>query len=277
MFSSQIVENSMNIVGSFYDYMFPSMIPLLISIYMLIDTGLLYYLAYILQYITIPLFRLNGYGALCILISILTGFPFSTILLCKFYKEQKISKRELYVILCSFTLPSFSFIFTSIKNNLLPNTFTTLITHIYSLSLISTVTLSRMFLKRPKITPIKEICTESRKQFKKFNFPLSLAKNTESITTSLAIILGTMVYFNIISTFINNILKTNYLLSGIIEFSLPSIIAAKNNDLTGLRIILSFSSLSCFFQCSSILDENKLPSTPLIISKLSSTLISLLI
>lgn len=277
IFSSDVIRNSINIVGSFYDYMFPSMIPLLISIYMLIDSGLLYYLAYLLQYITIPLFRLNGYGALCIIISFLTGFPFSTIILCKFYKEQKITKNELYVILCSLTLPSFSFIFTSIKNNLSHHDFINLVTYLYILSIVFTFTLSRILLKKTKKAPYKDFHNESTKQFVTFSFSSSLSKNIETITNSLAIILGTMVYFNIITTFLYNTLHIKHIISGLIEFSYPSIIAAKKGDVFGLTLILSFTSLSCLFQCSSILDDHKINTLPLFISKVAISSITLLL
>jgi len=273
IFSPQITESSMYIVGFFYDYMFPAMIPLLISIYVLIDTGVLYYLAYLLQYVTMPLFRINGYGALCIIISILTGFPFSTIMLCKFYKEDKITKKELYVILCSFTLPSFSYLFTTIRNNISGCDFVDLITHLYGVSIISLFTLSRLLLKSGKTTPFSDFKQVVNKQSTLFNFPSSLSQNITLVTNSLAIILGTMVYFNIISIFISNIFDTNYILSGLIEFSFPSIKVAQNNDIFALKTILSFGSLSCFFQCSSILDEHKINSLPLLVFKTFSTLL----
>ena len=277
LFSSSIVDKSMYIVGFFYDYMFPSLLPLLISIFILIDTGVLYYIAYFLQYITLPLFRINGYGALCIILSILTGFPFSTLFVCKFYKSNKISKEEAYSLILSFTIPSFSFMFTTIKSNLNNNDFLLLISCIYLSSFILLFITSRILIKQYTFITFKEIHMSTYESIKCYSFPISLKQNIIKITESLSVILGTMVYFSILSLFIESILPISNTVKGILEFSFPSIVVAKNNDLISLIIILSFSSISCIFQCSCILEEYNLKTKPLSLSKVSQVLISCLI
>ena len=274
IFSSTVVDTSIYIVDFFYDYMFPSLLPLLISIFILIDTGLLYYLSYILQYITIPLFRINGYGALAIIISILTGFPFSTILICRLYKQNKITKKEAYALISSFTIPSFSFIFASIKGYLDTQSFIKVVICIYLSSLLILFILSRFMLDRKNVIKFKEIKNEVETSLSSFSFSLSLKNNILSITDSLAIVLGTMVYFNILSIFISNIIPINNTITGLIEFSFPAVIAAENNNILSLIMILSFSSISCIFQCSTILDEYKLKTSPLLISKTIFLIIS---
>jgi len=277
IFSQEVVSSSIYIVDFFYDYMFPSLLPLLVAIFILIDTGILYYLAYILQYITIPLFRLNGYGALVILISILTGFPFSTILMCKFYKENKLSKKEAYSLLLSFTIPSFSFIFATLKGYIETTSFYKLILCLYLTSFIILFIISNITLDKKEYTSFSIIKKEVEFSMKNFSFPTSLKENILSITDSLAIVLGTMVYFNIISIFINNIFPINNTIEGMIEFSFPAVVAAKANNILSLLIILSFSSLSCIFQCSTVLDEYKFKTYPLVISKSFSLILSLIL
>ena len=86
-----------------------------------------------------------------------------------------------------------------------------------------------------------------------------------------------MIYFSIVSILINNFIPISNTIEGFIEFSFSSIKAAKENDILSLIQILSFSSLSCIFQCSTILDEHKLKTYPLILSKIGMLCLSTLI
>lgn len=274
-FSSSIIETSIYIVSFFYDYMFPSLIPMLISLFILLDTGVLYYLAYFLQYITLPLFKLNGYGALCILLAILTGFPFSTIFITKLYKENKLTKEEVYTLVCSLTIPSFSFIFTTIKNKISLNSFHIILLCLYGSSLILLFILSRFLIKKSSFIYFKDIHLDVSKYIKNFSFSRSLKNNIITITDSLTIILGTMVYFSVLTIFIKSIFHISNTMEGLIEFSFISVQEASLNHLKSVIIILSFSSLSCLFQCSYILEENGLKTIPLTLSKCLHPLLSI--
>ena len=67
----------------------PSLFPFMIFISFILNSNAIDYLSILLKPIG-KLFNISGYGSICVIASILGGFPYSSIIVSIFYKEQKI-------------------------------------------------------------------------------------------------------------------------------------------------------------------------------------------
>ena len=119
---------TMNVLIAFSKSILPALLPFLIINQLLIKLGIIDLLAYLLQYISYPLFKISGKGASIILIGILSGFPSSAIFASIMLKEKQIDKQEAQRLINYIFFPSISFLLGVIQTNLNNNMLFTYLT-----------------------------------------------------------------------------------------------------------------------------------------------------
>ncbi len=267
VYFKETVLISKNLVSTFFGTIFPTLLPFFICTYLLLETNILEIIAYIFQFITIPLLKINGYGCLIIIVSILSGTPLSASLTTSLYLKKKISKKEAFVLSLTCFYPSWSFMYLTVGHLLTYQIAKKICFSLYFSSFFLLFILSILFLEKPKYITFKEVKENINTSIKNFSFPKSLKKTILQSISTLMVILGTMIYFSLPLT----IIKKEIFLQSLIEFSSAafSIINATNiNKTYYLLFTFSFGSLSLMMQHLSMLEEIKIKFKHLFLSRL---------
>jgi hypothetical protein len=244
------------VLTNFFKSLFPYLFMFLIINQLLIKTNLIYLFGYILQIVFYPLFKLNAKSCSLLLISLLNGFPSSVLYSKIMIDNKKIEINSINKIANYFFLPSFTFVFYLIKNNLSFYYFLILIISLYLPPFIF------LIIKRNKDTDkfikLNELKKELIISFNSFNYLKDLKEIFLNSIMTLINILGMISFYSIITLIIPNLL-----IRGLCEFSMPSIaiLTSKNSEIIKvllILIILTFSSLSSISQAYIYLDELKL-------------------
>lgn len=212
-------------------------------------------------------FHLSGYGMICIIGSLLGGFPYSAILVSSFIKSEKLSDDEGLAILKFAFFPSFSFLFSGLYH--LNASFQKEVLWI-CLSLYLSSFLG-LFLHNLKKTFPEKKFIPNEISFINLYFEV-MNKTIQSIFA----ISFCIVFFTIIKGYLSLWItqpQCYFLISGILEFSSTSSeILLQSNvsffDLIILCFILSFSSFSIFFQSAFYLKDVSIGIKKLIIPRL---------
>ena len=273
--------STLNILQTFSKTILPSLLPFLIINQIIISLGIIDFLSYFLQYISIPLFKISGKGASIIIIGILNGFPSSVIFTSLMLINNQIEKKEAQRLINAIFFPSISFLFSVLSPNLNNNKlFTLLIISIYLGGFIL-LYISSLKDTIPQIITFKETITNTKNKLNNFSLPIKLKEVIHYSFNTLLNILGIIVIFsipcNIISKTVTN--NASYLLKGLIEFSMPSISISllsinKKTIVLLLSTILSFSSLSSIMQATIFINEASLNCKQFIINRIFMALLS---
>lgn len=268
--------NSMSIVlTNFFKSLFPYLFMFLIINQLLIKTGLMDLLGYILQFVLYPLFKLNAKSSSLLLISLINGFPSSVLYSSIMVKENKIDKLNTHKIASLFFLPSFTFIFYLIRNHLDKRIFTFFIFSLYLPTLIL------LLLNRNKSDDnyiiFKEIKGNLITSYNNFNFLKDIKEIIVNSILTIINILGMISFYSLIT-----LLIPNNLLKGLLEFSIPSLNILNSNYSNIIKsllllIILSFSSLSSISQASLYLEDINLSLISFIKKRIELVSLSLII
>lgn len=200
-------------------------------------------------------------------------------------KDKQIEKKEAQRIINSIFFPSISFLFIIINSNL-NNTelFTYLILSIYLSGFISLYLSSLKNNEEIKLITFKETLNNIKEKNHQFVLAKDLKETISYSFNTLINILGTIVLFTIPSNIINTFTSSNYsyLLTGLMEFSMPSIELSllnvnKKSIILMLSIILSFSSLSSIMQANLFINDANLDSKQFITSRVLISLTTLFI
>lgn len=251
----------------------PSIFPFMIFVNFIVFSNCIDYLAILFTPIG-KIFKLSGYGTICVIASLLGGYPYSAIIVSSFIKSQKISTHEGNRIINSCFFPSLSFLFVGLLN--IDYKFIYIIISLYVSSFII------LFISSLKTIPNDNYTNEIH-----INNDISNIYN-EVMNSSIKSIINicfTVLFFNLLTSlltlFINNE-RIIYYISGILEFSNSSInILLLDNktfiDYLILMIIISFSSLSIIMQSMFYLKQINIKIKQLLISRLIIVLISVII
>ncbi|MBE6124221.1 MAG: hypothetical protein E7184_01590 [Erysipelotrichaceae bacterium] len=254
-------------MNTFFETIFPTLLPFFLCTYLLLETNLLEFLTYLLQYISMPIFKLNGYGCLVVVVSIFTGTPFVASLISSFLIQNKISKKEALVLASCCLYPSWSFIYLTIGSFIGFSSSKVLCLSIYFSSFLLLFILSNILLKKEKFVSFKEVKNNIRFSLLNFNFPLILRKTIINSCTNLIVILGTMVYFSLPLT----VFKNNLFIQALFEFSSASfaiINSTISHKISYLAFTFSFGSLSLIMQHHSMLEDTGIKIKHLLLSRL---------
>ena len=250
----------------------PSLFPFMIFVNFILFTNTIDYLAKIFSIFS-KLFNISGYGLVCIIASILGGFPYSAIIVSSFLKDNKIVKQEANRLLYFMFFPSISFLM-SLYN--LDNKFIYIIISLYITSFLL-LFISKFFYKEDNKNVIKILPTN--------NFPNTYIKVMNSSISSIFSICFSIIFFRLISQsitiYINNE-YIKYIISGFFEFSYSSItiLSKTNNTLIDYLIvnnIISFSSLSILFQYLYHIDDIQINIKKLLLFRIATCIITSLI
>jgi len=267
--SNNTVNEFKEITKNVITIILPSLFPFMIFINFILYSNCIDYLSMIFSKI-FKFLKVSGYGICCIISSIIGGYPFGAILLSTFVKENKININEANKLLYCTFFPSISFIIISLFNK-------DRITIFIMLSIYLASFLSLLFVNNNQKNS-NEIIINNDFTSTYFNVFNSSIKSIFSIYFS--ILFFTMIS-KILTNNINNI-YLNYFISGIFEFSLPSINLVNEINITFihyilLTFILSFSSLSIIYQSMFYLKDIKISIKKLLLTRITISILSIII
>lgn len=243
-YSKEVSNNFYETLLFIIKMIIPSLFPFMIFINFVLYSNCLDYISIILKPIA-KIFRLSSYGLVCLIASLLGGFPYVAILVTSFLKDNKIDTNEANRLLFSLSFPSISFLF-----NVLYNIDKQSILNIISLYLASLILLFiSSFKNKNKQNRIKD--NSIKNDFVKIYYNVMNDSLKAIFSISYTIIFFKMITF-ILSKVISNELLI-LLISGLLEFSNSSIEILNISNKTFIHYlifntILSFSSLSIIFQ-----------------------------
>ena len=258
------INNLSLVLVNFFKSLFPYLFIFLIINQLLIKTNLISLIGYFLQFFLYPIFKINAKTIVLLLLSLINGFPSSVLYSSIMVKENKIDKKSTHTIASIFFLPSFTFIFYLIKNNLSFPYFLIFILSLYLPCFI--LLLINRNKSHDKYINFKQIKTDLINSFNSFNYINDLKNIFLNSVLTLINILGMISFYSILTL----IIPIN-LIKGLFEFSMPSlnILIGNNTEMIKsllLLIILVFSSFSSISQALVYLQDISL-STSLFIKK----------
>lgn len=265
---SSIITKSLNeSIVFIYKVIIPSLFPFMIFINFVLYSDAINMLAKLLKPLS-KIFRLSSYGLICIIASLLGGYPYSAILVTSFVKKNKITYTEGERIIKYTFFPSFSYLFL-----VLYKIDSQTIYIIISLYIASFLLLFISSLKKEN----KEILITNTKNKIDIFFEVMDSSFKAIFTIAFCIF-----FFSFISSFLSIFLKNEKIvlfLSGLLEFSKSSIIFANipNKsflDYILLNIIISFSSFSIIFQSMFYLKEISFTIKKILLSRFLIIIIS---
>ena len=258
------INNLSLVLVNFFKSLFPYLFIFLIINQLLIKTNLISLLGYFLQFFLYPIFKINAKTIVLLLLSLINGFPSSVLYSSIMIKENKINKKSTHTIASIFFLPSFTFIFYLIKNNLSFPYFLIFILSLYLPCFI--LLLINRNKSQDKYINFKQIKTDLINSFNSFNYINDLKNIFLNSILTLINILGMISFYSILTL----IIPIN-LIKGLFEFSMPSLNILNGNNTEIIKsllllIILVFSSFSSISQALVYLQDISL-STSLFIKK----------
>lgn len=253
---SMSILESINI---WYKNLFPSIFPVLILCDLIVSFNIFEFFIKCGGNIFQKLFRINKYGLLVFIVSLLCGTPSNMSLAYNLYKKNLLNEDDInkLIPLCLFFNPIFVISFTNIK--------------VYAILFISTIITGLLF--RGKNNNIIEIELNSNNEF-------DLNKSIEKGIHILLNILGTISIFMLLSNII--IIKkpiVSCILGGFFELTTglyKTNIFFKGNNYLYL-LILSFGGISIFTQIKGILKDIRINYYHIVIQRLVVFIISVLI
>lgn len=263
-----ITKDNINI---FINTLLPTLFPYMLILLLFINYKCHLLLAYLIQYISIPLFNVSGKSFSILLIGIIGGYPLLAIL----SKEiiDKNNKDELNKIVPLFSYPSLSFLLNIIGIKVNP-----IFIIIFILSSFFLLFLFKDNNKKEYLS-IHDINNELKDNNNLIN---SLSKSIKTSINNLTIIFSNLVFFSLFKIFFKfNNNKINYILLSFFDFSKSSIYLVNevNNivDIIILCTILLFGGLNIISQIYIIYSNSLLNIKKYIIYRLYYILITILI
>ena len=263
-----ITKDNINI---FINTLLPTLFPYMLILLLFINYKCHLLLAYLIQYISIPLFNVSGKSFSILLIGIIGGYPLLAILSKEIIDRN--NKDELNKIVPLFSYPSLSFLLNIIGIKVNP-----IFIIIYILSSLFLLFLFKDNNKKEYLS-IHDINNELKDNNNLIN---SLSKSIKTSINNLTIIFSNLVFFSLFKIFfkINN-KKINYILLSFFDFSKSSIYLVNevNNiiDIIILCTILLFGGLNIISQIYIIYSNSLLNIKKYIIYRLYYILITILI
>lgn len=219
-------------INLFLNTLLPNLFPYMLLVLLFISFNCHLILAYLVQYISIPLFNISGKAFSILLIGIIGGYPLLAILAKEIINKD--NEKELNKLVPLFSFPSLAFLNNIIKPNIGFNP-------IFSLLIISFLLLLIFKDKEKKEYLNYNSLKYSLKDNLSFNcFTNSIFK----VLTNLGLIFSNLLFFSlfkVLLTFNNE--KINYFALSFFEFSKSSIYFSLNINNKIDYILLTYSLL----------------------------------
>lgn len=260
--NNKLINSSIiNSISLFVKKVFPSLFPMIMINNILLDYNFSYYIS--------KIFKEKGIKYYTMLLSIISGSPSNAIIIKELYKNKTIDN--------------------AMANNLL--TFTYFASPIFLITMLSTIFNYKTTIKLILITYISNFIISIFIPFNKINPNLKKNENPSfSISISktmntLLMILGTITFFILLSTFLINIFNLDPInqvfIKGFLELTqgLNSLTIINNIKLKEIIAVMfiSFGGLSIHMQIKSILKDTNLSYKYFLFGRLLSMIISVLI
>lgn len=260
------IFNALNI---WFYQLLPNLFPMFLLSDFLLNYGFAYYLAIIFKKTFELLFKISGAGAYIFFMSMLSGFPSSAKYIKEGYDSHLISLEEANKLLTFTHFASPLFILGFVKHIVgLSNALLILIIH-YSTNIII-----GFFFRNTSSNKLNSPKTDIK------SFGIVLKNSIKKSIDTLLLILGTVIFFMIINTIINNShlpLSFKYLANLLLEMTNAINYVGKMKtsiNITLIAMILSFGGLSVHFQVLSIIADSKIKYQPYLLARLIHALIS---
>lgn len=248
----------------FFNNLFPSLFPILIISYILVNLNLLSYINNFFYKLNKHLFNINKNTSLIFIISILTGSPGNSKCCKELYENKLINRNDIQKILLFSHFSNPLFILSMVENRQL----LVLVAHYISNIFIGIIYKNKY---------ISECTYNIKDDTNKKTFFNVFFDSINSATTTLLFILGTIVTFYIVTSIINiPILKLLLeLCQGMKYIQLLNIGIKYKTLLYGF--ILSFGGFCIHFQVFGILDNIKIKYLPYLKSRILHGIITVII
>lgn len=261
----------------------PSLTPFMILVQFLILYNSLDLLGFYLQYLSYPIFKISGYGAIIILTSIFGGFPYSAIMVDSCLNNKQIDLDEANRIVKYILFPSLAFMLSTlfkINSKINPNIFYLITFCVYFSGLFL------LFITRnghKKINYLTRIDLDNRLLESNKDSVNSFINVSKTVMQSLLSISFSIIVFSMLRSYLGLFFKGKILnlIAGMFEFSSTAIgILNSSNvqfiDYLILTFIITFSGFSVFFQALPFLKNTNIGFKQLFFSRLICSLISVI-
>jgi len=230
-------------IDLFLNILLPNLFPYMILVLLFINYKCHLIIAYLIQYISIPFFKISGKSFSIILIGILGGYPLIALLAKEIINKK--NEKELNKLVPLFSYPSLSFLLNVIDINCNIN--------FLFFYLISSILILFIFRDNER----KEYISyqDLKKDFKNtdISFIQTFSKTLFKSLNNLGLIFSNLLFFSLFKTLFNfKNEKINYLYLSLFEFSKSSIYFSNNlqsnYDVILLGIMLLLGGLNIIMQ-----------------------------
>ena len=239
-------------INLFFNVLLPTLFPYMILVLLFVNYKCHLIIAYLIQYISIPLFKISGKSFSIVLLGILGGYPLISLLGKEIINED--NKKELNKLIPLFSFPSLSFLLNIINVNSKIN--------FLLFYLLSSFIILFMFKDNKQIKYIS--LHDISKEFTTNNNYISIFSKTlfKSLST-LSLIFSNLLFFSLFKTLFKfNNEKINNIFLGLFEFSRSSIYLSNNInsslDIIILGSLLLFGGLNILMQIYIIYNDSHL-------------------
>ena len=279
VFSNEVIVSVLYSLQIWKNNIVPSLFPIFIITDLLISYGLIDILGRLLNKPTNKMFNLPGEASFVIIASIFSGFPSSAKYIKELLQNQIIDYKQAQYLLSFTHFPNPLFVIGVIGENLLKNK----TVGIFILLSIIIGNLIIAFIFKDKKTVIKKKTITNTCKDKNDNFISILTSSILKTANTLILLLGIITTFLILSTIINNIIKSNAIftsmISGFFEMTQGiTYISTENINLLLKSIIITcficFGGISIHLQVMSILSCEKIKYSKYLLSRILHCIIS---
>jgi len=268
---SIILTNNSNIIQSIIDAtelwstrILPSLFPMFVISDILSYYGLATFLSKLLTPLTKKIFNVSGISSYIFIMSLLSGCPSNAYITKELLQNGRISNSDATKVLC-FSFFSNPLFLLAILSNIFPNN-NTLVIKIILIHYLSNILVGILLKNHKQIEPTYEQIIVRQVQ-KSQDFGTILTNSIKKSMNTLITILGTVIFYIIISTAIIELFNfenlSSNILKGILEITqgLNSLINSNQNETIKSILAISFISfggLSIHTQIKSILNDTEI-------------------
>ncbi len=246
-------------LNTIFSQIIPSLLPFMILTYILTKTGIVHIVAYILQFLLIPIFGMSGQAGYVFILSMFTGFPGFAKLIKDNYDEHNITVEEVNRLICISSFASISFLYNTLSKQD-PNNFRILLLAHFLPNIIFALFTRK---RNCKYISIEEAKISFKRDFRKIKIIKLLKDSIVSSFTTLLFVSGFIIIFNLFIQAISQAINSELLLvmiHSLLEFSsgtikLTQIIAIDQYLLPLLAFFVSFSGICVQLQVFNILED----------------------
>lgn len=257
-----------------FEKMIPTLLPFMIITSLMIKLQLSHSFARLFSPVMKPLFRVSDYGAYCIFVGFLCGFPMGAKVVAEQIHHQNISVKEGQYLLsfCNNIGPIYyiSFVLPFIGEKL---------SFIYLFGMYGLPLLYGIILRRSKYAAYhwEQTITEKPNQLRLLQILTSIDESIDSGIENITRLGGYMVFFNVLNLIPQKLLwlssQVTLYLAPLLEIT-SGINSLSANHKFYILCILPFGGISCIAQTYSLIRNTGLSLSNYIIQKLILTLIT---